>query len=82
MVARSSRAFGILRMNVDCGVQISLGSRIVAGMVGGHSRTGQGTGVAGIDAKNCLILGDRAGVILGLLEQLCRLEVGCGIGRQ
>ena len=62
--------------------KIALGSGVVAGAVRSVAGSSQSSGVLGIEAENFLILGECAGVVLGLREELPGPEMSSGIGRQ
>jgi len=72
----------VLGIGVDGGLQIALSGAVIAGVVSGAACAREGRGVSGVEAENFLILGERAGIILSLLEELRGTEMGRGIGRQ
>jgi hypothetical protein len=67
---------GILRIRVGCGLEIAVGSDVIASAVCGIAGSGQRGGVRGIETEDFFVLGEFGGVVVRLGEKFCSLEVG------
>jgi len=71
---------GILRICFDCSLQIASSGGVVSRAIGGLAGSGEGRSIFKIDPENLLILGERIGIVVSLLEKLRSLKMRGDIG--